>query len=55
MLTLSHVWRTYQIGESTIPALRDVTLSVAEGDLIAIVGPSGSGTSTLLPILGPGR
>jgi putative ABC transport system ATP-binding protein len=52
MLRLSHVWRTYPVGDGEIVALRDVTLEVRDGDFMAIVGPSGSGKSTMLQIVG---
>src|SRR3954451_14935707 len=52
MLRLSHVWRTYPVGEEEIVALRDVNLEIRDGDFMAIVGPSGSGKSTMLQIVG---
>jgi ABC-type lipoprotein export system ATPase subunit len=52
MLQLDHVWRTYGTGETAVVALRDATLTIADGDFIVIMGPSGSGKSTLLQILG---
>ncbi|MBI4491299.1 MAG: ABC transporter ATP-binding protein [Chloroflexi bacterium] len=52
MLRLSGVWRTYQVGESQLVALHDVTFHIDAGEFLAIVGPSGSGKSTLLQIVG---
>jgi len=52
VLELRDVYRTYRIGESTVNALRGVSLTVEQGEFIAIMGPSGSGKSSLLQILG---
>ncbi len=49
VLALEDVRKTYPGG---VQALRGVTLTVAQGDLLAIVGPSGSGKSTLLHVMG---
>ena len=52
MLQLVDVHRTYQIGESTVQALRGVSVTIERGEFVAIMGASGSGKSSLLQILG---
>jgi putative ABC transport system ATP-binding protein len=44
--------KTYHRGSETVYALKDASLTVAEGEMLAIVGPSGSGKTTLLNLLG---
>ena len=44
--------KTYAMGEVEVHALREVDLSLDEGQLVVLLGPSGSGKSTLLNILG---
>ncbi|MDD3113401.1 MAG: ABC transporter ATP-binding protein [Candidatus Izemoplasmatales bacterium] len=43
-----HLSKDYQVQEVQTPALRDVNLSIEDGDFCGIIGPSGSGKSTLL-------
>ena len=52
MIELENITKTYRMGEETIHALSNIDLTVAEGEFVAIVGPSGTGTSTLLHIIG---
>ena len=48
---LEHIHKDYRMGEIVTP-LKDVTLTVNEGDFIAVEGPSGIGKSTLLYVMG---
>ncbi|KQW06660.1 peptide ABC transporter ATP-binding protein [Leifsonia sp. Root4] len=52
MYTLENVSKSYKQGKRTVTALSGVTLSIPEGALVAIQGPTGGGKSTLLQMLG---
>lgn len=52
VLEVHNIERTYHVGDIDVQALNGVSLTVSQGDFIAIMGSSGSGKSTLMSILG---
>jgi len=52
IIELKNIQRSYVNGSQSLHVLKDINLSIASGELVAIIGPSGSGKSTLLNILG---
>ncbi len=52
LIELDHIVKTYDLGLSKVPALRDIHFAIDRGEFVAIVGQSGSGKSTLMNIIG---
>lgn len=52
LIELDNVWKTYQMGENIVHALRGVSFKIHQGEFVAVVGRSGSGKSTMMHILG---
>ena len=52
IILADNLMKTYELGGQTVRALDDVSLTVGEGEMLAIRGPSGSGKSTLMNVLG---
>jgi putative ABC transport system ATP-binding protein len=52
LIRLENVYKTYDLGEVQVHALRGISLEVREGEFVAVMGPSGSGKSTVMNILG---
>lgn len=52
LIAVEGLWKTYQLGDVELAALRGVTLRVDEGEFVAVMGQSGSGKSTFMNLLG---
>ncbi len=52
LIDMQNITKVYQMGETKVLALNGVSLSIEEGEYVAIVGTSGSGKSTLMNIIG---
>ena len=52
MIEMRAIGRDYAVGGRAVHALRDIDLTIRDGDYVSIMGPSGSGKSTLLNVIG---
>ncbi|MDD3883321.1 MAG: ABC transporter ATP-binding protein [Gallionella sp.] len=52
VIRIEHLYKSYATSAGEFPVLKDVNLTIASGDFVAIMGPSGSGKSTFMNILG---
>ena len=52
VIVTSNLWKTYEMGDQQVNALRGVNLRVRHNEYVAIMGPSGSGKSTLMNLIG---
>ena len=52
VITMRNINKSYRMGTQSLHVLKDVSLTVKQGEYLAILGPSGSGKSTLMNIMG---
>lgn len=52
VIEVKDIWKTYHIGKNTIDVLKGISLSIAKGEFVSIVGKSGSGKTTFVNQIG---
>jgi len=52
VIQVEDLWKTYEMGAEKLHALRGVNLEINKGEYVAIMGPAGSGKSTLMNLIG---
>lgn len=52
LIEITNINKSYQNGDQELRVLKDISLTIEEGEFVAIMGPSGSGKSTLMNIIG---
>ena len=52
MIELENITKIYSMGKVEVPALRGITLTIKQGEMVALIGASGSGKSTMMNIVG---